>query len=121
MSRVYTPCLSFGKALTMLMMFRPGDLIYQSRVTLLQAEDVPRQIQRRMKANQGLGRRLMARWAKMTERGCYTLTKSLKQRLRRVADDTRLSESRHVRNALSLYFDRLDSELGAEKRGRDDV
>ena len=45
----------------------------------------------------------MARWGKMTERGCYTLTKEIKQKLRDVANGTQLAESKHVRNALTLY------------------
>ena len=45
----------------------------------------------------------MARWGKMTARGCYTLTKELKQKLRDVANGTQLAESKHVRNALTLY------------------
>ena len=45
----------------------------------------------------------MARWGKMTARGCYTLTKELKRKLRDVANGTQLAESKHVRNALTLY------------------
>ena len=45
----------------------------------------------------------MARWGKMTARCCYTLTKELKQKLRDVANGTQLAESKHVRNALTLY------------------
>ena len=59
----------------------------------------------------------MARWGKMTERGCYTLTKKFKQKLRSIAYETGLSESRHVRKALTLYFEHLD----AQKKGNDTV
>ena len=52
----------------------------------------------------------MARWGRMTERGCYTLTKSLKRRLRAVANRTQVPESQHVRNALTLYFKHLRSQ-----------
>ena len=34
----------------------------------------------------------MACWGKMTERGCYTLTKNLKNKLRDVANRTQISE-----------------------------
>ena len=50
----------------------------------------------------------MARWGKMTERGCYTLTKELKKKLRDVANETQIAESKHVRNALALYFEHLE-------------
>ena len=59
----------------------------------------------------------MARWGKMTERGCYTLTKNLKNKLRDVANDTQLPESKHVRRALSLYFEHLERK----KEGNDTV
>ena len=59
----------------------------------------------------------MARWGKMTERGCYTLTKELKKQLRAIADETNIAESKHVRKALTLYFEHLD----AEKEGNDTV
>ena len=59
----------------------------------------------------------MARWGKMTERGCYTLTKKIKKKLRDVANDTQLPESKHVRRALSLYFEHLE----AQKEGNDTV
>ena len=52
----------------------------------------------------------MARWGKMTESGCYTLTEKLKKKLRSLAYRTELSESEHVRNALTLYFEHLESE-----------
>ena len=52
----------------------------------------------------------MARWGKMTERGCYTLTEKIKKKLRSLAYETELSESEHVRNALTLYFEHLESE-----------
>ena len=52
----------------------------------------------------------MARWGKMTERGCYTLTKAIKQKLRDVANGTQTAESKHVRNALTLYFEHLDAQ-----------
>ena len=52
----------------------------------------------------------MARWGKMTERGCYTLTKKLKNKLRDVANRTQLPESKHVRRALSLYFEHLEAQ-----------
>ena len=59
----------------------------------------------------------MARWGKMTERGCYTLTKKIKNKLRDVANRTQMAESKHVRRALSLYFEHLD----AQKEGNDAV
>ena len=52
----------------------------------------------------------MARWGKMTERGCYTLTEKLKNKLRDVANDTQLPESKRVRNALRLYFEHLEAQ-----------
>ena len=52
----------------------------------------------------------MARWGKMTERGCYTLTENLKNKLRDVADRTQISESKHVRRALTLYFESLEAQ-----------
>ena len=52
----------------------------------------------------------MARWGKMTERGCYTLTEELKKQLRDVANRTQIAESKHVRNALSLYFEHLEAQ-----------
>ena len=52
----------------------------------------------------------MARWGKMTERGCYTLTKELKKQLRDVANRTQIAESKHVRNALSRYFEHLEAQ-----------
>ena len=52
----------------------------------------------------------MARWGKMTERGCYTLTKTLKKQLRDVANKTQIAESKHVRNALDLYFQHLEAQ-----------
>ena len=57
----------------------------------------------------------MARWGKMTERGCYTLTKNLKNKLRDVANRTQMAESKHVRRALSLYFEHLERK----KEGND--
>ena len=51
----------------------------------------------------------MARWGKMTERGCYTLTEKIKKKLRDVANDTQLPESKHVRRALTLYFESLEA------------
>ena len=56
----------------------------------------------------------MARWGKMTERGCYTLTKEVKQKLRDVANRTQTAESKHVRKALRLYFEHLESEKRSE-------
>ena len=44
----------------------------------------------------------------MTERGCYTLTENLKKKLRSLAYETGLSESKHVRNALTLYLEHLE-------------
>ena len=38
----------------------------------------------------------MARSGKMTERGCYTLTKNLKNKLRDVANRTQISESHRM-------------------------
>ena len=56
----------------------------------------------------------MARWGKMTERGCYTLTEEIKQKLREVANRTQKAESKHVRNALRLYFEHLEAEKQSE-------
>ena len=56
----------------------------------------------------------MARWGKITERGCYTLTKAIKQKLRDVANGTQLAESKHVRKALTLCFEHLESEKQSE-------
>ena len=56
----------------------------------------------------------MARWGKMTERGCYTMTKKHKDALRDVANRTHLSESKHVRNALDLYFQHLEVQKQSE-------
>ena len=52
------------------------------------------------------------RWGKITERGTYTLTKKIKKKLRDVANDTQLPESKHVRRALSLYFEHLEVQKG---------
>ena len=52
----------------------------------------------------------MTRWGKMTERGCYTMTKEIKKKLRDVANETQIAESKHVRNALSLYFEHLEAQ-----------
>ena len=59
----------------------------------------------------------MARWGKMTERGCYTMTKELKKKLRSLAYETELPESKHVRKALTLYFEHLETQ----KEGKDGV
>ena len=60
----------------------------------------------------------MARWGKMAERGCYTLAKELKKKLRDVANDTQISESKHVRNALDLYFEHLERKKEGNDRER---
>ena len=52
------------------------------------------------------------RWGKITERGCYTLTKKIKEKLRDVANRTQMPESEHVRNALDLYFEHLEAQKG---------
>ena len=52
------------------------------------------------------------RWGKITERGCYTLTKKIKEKLRDVANRTQKAESEHVRNALNLYFEHLEAQKG---------
>ena len=54
------------------------------------------------------------RWGKITERGTYTLTKGLKQKLRTVANDTQTSESKLVRKALDLYFKHLEAQKQGE-------
>ena len=48
----------------------------------------------------------MARWGKMTERGCYTLTEKLKKKLRSLAyaNRTQISESEHVRTCAQAVF-----------------
>ena len=50
----------------------------------------------------------MKHWGKITERGCYTLTKPLKPKLQKVARETEMGESEVVRNALNLYFQHLN-------------
>lgn len=57
----------------------------------------------------------MARWGKMTARGCFTMTEKHKDKLRRLAFDTEISESKHVRNALDLYFEQLDAQKQGEQ------
>ena len=59
------------------------------------------------------------RWGKMTERGCYTLTKKLKKKLRDVANRTQTSESKHVRKALDLYFKQLEAQTNHENPSQD--
>lgn len=56
----------------------------------------------------------MARRAKMTERGCYTLTKPLKAQLKQVADQTGIAESKHIRRALRQYFEDLEKSTNLE-------
>ena len=60
----------------------------------------------------------MARWGKMTERGCYTLTKELKKQLRDVANRTQFAESKHVCNALTRYFEHLEAQEEDNDRER---
>ena len=60
----------------------------------------------------------MARWGKMTERGCYTLTKELKKQLRDVANRTQIAESKYVCNALTRYFEHLEAEDNDRKSQR---
>lgn len=52
----------------------------------------------------------MARWGRMTERGCYTMPPELKQKLREIAYAKNTPESKIVRDALNLYFDQLESK-----------
>ena len=61
----------------------------------------------------------MARWGTITERGTYTLTKKHKDKLRTVANDTQTSESKHVRKALDLYFQHLESKRDLNREVRD--
>ena len=57
----------------------------------------------------------MRDWGKMTERGCYTLKKKHKNKLRDIANMTNTSESEHVRKALDLYFEHSESEATITK------
>ena len=59
------------------------------------------------------------RWGKITERGCYTLTKNIKKKLRDVANRTQMPESEHVRNALNLYFEHLEIQTNHENPSQD--
>ena len=59
------------------------------------------------------------RWGKITERGCYTLTKKIKKKLRDVANRTQMPESEHVRNALNLYFKHLETQTNHENPSQD--
>ena len=52
----------------------------------------------------------MARWGKMTERGCYTMPPELKEKLSEMAYAKNMPESEIVRNALELYFEQSGSE-----------
>ena len=61
----------------------------------------------------------MQDWGKMTERGCYTLTKEIKKQLRDVASETQIAESKHVRNALALYFEHLEAQTNHENPSQD--
>lgn len=56
----------------------------------------------------------MARWGKMTERGCFTMTEKHRKRLRAVANQKQKSESKIVRHALDLYFEHLESQKEQE-------
>lgn len=46
----------------------------------------------------------------ITEEGCYTLTPPIAQRLLKLSFETGQSQSYHVRRALDLYFERLESQ-----------
>ena len=59
------------------------------------------------------------RWGKITERGTYTLTKKHKDKLRTVANDTQISESKLVRKALDLYFEQLEAQTNHENPSQD--
>ena len=52
----------------------------------------------------------MAKRAKMTERGCYTVTPRIEKKLRELSYETGKSQSQICREALDLYFDLLDME-----------
>ena len=51
----------------------------------------------------------MEDWGKITEKGCYTLTEPLAKRLFNLSFETGQSRSYHVRKALEMYFQRLES------------
>ena len=57
----------------------------------------------------------MARWGTMTERKTFTMTKKHRKRLEGIANNTNISESKHVRNALDLYFEQLDAKTQTEQ------
>ena len=63
----------------------------------------------------------MARWGTMTERKTFTMTKKHRKRLEGIANNTNISESKHVRNALDLYFEQLDAENQAEPPNMESV
>ena len=63
----------------------------------------------------------MARWGTMTERKTFTMTKEHRKRLEGIAYDTNISESKHVRNALDLYFEQLDAENQTEQSTMESV
>lgn len=52
----------------------------------------------------------MARWGRMTERGCYTMPPELKEKLSEMAYAKNIPESEIVRNALEQYFEQLESK-----------
>ena len=47
---------------------------------------------------------------KLTEKGCYTLTPEIDQKLRQLSFETGKSRSLIFRTALEMYFDLLDME-----------
>ena len=51
----------------------------------------------------------------ITEKGTYTLTESLAKRLFTLSFETGKSRSYHVRRALDLYFERLESQKTAKR------
>ena len=61
----------------------------------------------------------MENWGELTERGTYTLTEKHKNKLRDVANRAQTSESKIVRKALDLYFERLKSKRDLKPEVRD--
>lgn len=55
------------------------------------------------------------RWGKMTARATFTMTEEHRERLRAVANQTKKSESKIVRNALDLYFEQLEDDQQSEQ------
>ena len=61
----------------------------------------------------------LKRRAKMEARGTYTMPEAMQKQLKAIAFGTGKPESHHVRNALQLYFEKLQSKstVNPEVRG----